>query len=88
MFADTGIICYARFQNDICAIIICNNLEESRTVSVPVRDVGIRDECCFSIIFKTDQSGFTGRTEKTDTVKNGVLKIKLTPQSAVIMIIQ
>ena len=88
LFADTGIICYARFQNDICAIVLCNNLEESRTVSVPVRDVGIRDECCFSIIFKTDQSGFTGRTEKTDTVKNGVLKIKLTPQSAVIMIVQ
>lgn len=88
LFADTGIICYTRFQNDYYAIVICNNLEENRSISIPVRDIGIQDGRYFSVIFRTDQNGFSDQKEKTDSVKNGALKIDLGPQSAVIMIIK
>jgi alpha-glucosidase len=85
VFADTGIICYSRFQDDICSIVSCNNMEETKTISIPVRDIGIPDGHSFSIIFRTDQNGFYRQEEKTDSVKNGELKIELGPQSAVIM---
>ena len=87
LFAETGIICYSRFRNEVYAIVSCNNLEEKRIISVPVRDIGISDGSCFNRIFRTDRNGFSEQKEKTDAVKNGTLKIELEPQSAVIMIL-
>ena len=59
-----------------------------KTVSIPVRDIGIPDGCCFSVIFRTDQNGFSGQKEITDSVRNGALRIELGPQTAEIMILQ
>ena len=88
LLGENGVICYARFQNNVCALVACNNLEEVKTLFVSVRDVGISDGCCFTILFRTDQSGFSEKKEKTNSVKNGLLKFELCPQSSVIMILQ
>ena len=85
LFADTGIISYARFDGEQCAVIVCNHSEETSEVTLRVCDAGIVPGEKLLRCLQTTKSGFTVQPE-TLSVEGSEVTITLAPESAVLYV--
>ncbi len=85
VYADIGVISYARFDRDEFALVCCNNREESVTVHLDVLSAGVKDGTAFRVLFRTDRGGFDCPDEGIGTAEDGVLCVSLEPQSSVVL---
>ena len=80
-----GFIAYARFDASHSVVMVCNNLEEPQTVSVPVRDIGIGEGCAMQQIFATTDTGHSAIPAVVGTVKGGMLLCRLSAHNAQVL---
>ena len=78
-----GVLCYSRFDADSVVIVIINNNEEDRDITVPAWKCGISDMHKLVRIMKTDRAGYW-----PDAVivipQNGEFTVRVSAQSGVI----
>ena len=84
LFADNGIIAYARFDAQECAVICVNNTEEACSLKLFVRDAFVKDDVSFRTVFCTENDGFSLPDSDTGTVSAGILPVRLPPHSSFI----
>ena len=86
LYSDTGVIAYARFDAEECAVVCINNTEKACSVKLFVRDVFVKDDATFRTVFCTDVNGFSLPEVDAGIVSAGILPVRLSPQSSVILI--
>jgi len=84
--AGEGYIAYARFDENGCAVVACNNADHAQTLSLPLAAAGIPDGTAMTRLFSTEEAGFTGTPEGAGSVHAGMLGLSLTKHSAVILV--
>ena len=85
LYADTGVIAYARFDAKECAVICINNTEYPANIKLFVRDVFAEDGDSFRLAFLTGPDGFSQPDEDAGTVSAGLLSVKIPPQSSIVL---
>lgn len=83
--AGYGWIAYSRFDDRECAVIVCNNSNESIHIPLRVRDAGVPDNESFSIDFITDNNGWSNVPMHAGKIKNGILPLLMPEHSAAIL---
>jgi len=86
LYSAYGIIAYARFDDDECAVVACNSTKAGTNISMRVCDAGARDGDVFSVKLKTGAEGYDSREAAAGQVQDGRLSMILAPQSSVILI--
>jgi alpha-glucosidase len=86
LYSDTGIIAYARFDAEECAVVCINNTEKVCSLKLFVRDAFVKDDVSFRTVLCTDAAGFSLPDADTGSVSAGILPVRLPPQSSVILI--
>ena len=84
LYGEGGVIAYGRFNKAEKCLIVLNNEEESRTISVPVWKIGMAPETELENCLMTDRDGFTD-SEFRCPVKDGFAELTLPPKSAAIL---
>ena len=84
--AGSGWISYARFNENDCAVTVCNNRNDLIHIPLRLRDVGAKEGDSFSIVFITDDSGWSDVPKFAGKVKMGDLPLLLPAHSAVILV--
>ena len=84
LFADNGIIAYARFDAQECAVVCVNNTEEACSLKLFVRDAFVKDDVSFRTVFCTENDGFSLPDSDAGTVSAGILPVRLPPHSSFI----
>ena len=85
LLADDGIIVYARFDAQRCAVVVCNNTEEEKDLQIPVCLAGAEDGKNFDIVFKTGFSGHSAKPEFCGSVQSGILTVKISGGSSAVL---
>ena len=85
LLADEGIIVYARFDAQRCAVVVCNNTEEEKDLQIPVCLAGAEDGKNFDIVFKTGFSGHSAKPEFCGSVQSGILTVKISGGSSAVL---
>ena len=84
LYGEGGVIAYGRFdQTDKCLIVL-NNEDEDRTISVPVWKIGMKLETDLENCLLSDREGFTDDAFYCP-VKDGFVELKMPPKSAVVL---
>ena len=81
-----GFIAYARFDGEGCAVVACNNDDSAQVISLPLRDIGIRDGTEMSRRLLTDEEGYREKPVSVGLVREGRLLLRLTPRTAAVLI--
>ncbi len=81
---DRGVLSYARFSRESQLVMIFNIGNESKTLTVSVRQAGIADDRILTRVLCTDEAGFTEEKESYP-VCDGKLTITMPAVSAVVM---
>ena len=83
--AGNGWIAYARFDNEDCVVVLCNNGEAPLSVSLCLRDIGARDGDQFVQSLYTNEHGFTYEDKSAWVVVRGELGMEITPRSTILL---
>ena len=84
MLADYNLRCYGRFNRDEAIVVIVNNSDDERRVSVPVWEIGVTHDNDMEQIFATYEGGYS--TQRLDySVSEGWITIGLRRQSAIVL---
>ena len=84
LLADYNLICYGRFNRDEAIVVIVNNSDDERRVSVPVWEIGVTHDNDMEQIFATYEGGYS--TQRLDySVSEGWITIGLRRQSAIVL---
>lgn len=81
---DYGVVAYGRFDEKERMVVALNNLEEEKSVAIPVWRIGVRDGSSMSKLYVTDQTGF-GYSGQRFLVQEGLVRLTLQPRSGVIL---
>lgn len=84
LYGAYGVIAYGRFDRENKFLIVLNNNDESRTVSVPVWEIGMALHTTLENWLMTSQEGFTDFGFQCP-VKNGFAELTLPPKSAAVL---
>lgn len=84
LYGDYGVIAYGRFDRDDRLIIALNNTEETRTISVPVWQIGCGEEGVLETLLMTSRDGYSP-FHFYYAVKAGMAELPLPPKSAVVL---
>lgn len=84
LHAEMGVIGYGRFTEENRCVILFNNLDEAQEVAVPVWQIGMAKDGIAEMLLETQADGFILGGGKI-AVKQGVLRLKLTPKSGVLL---
>ena len=85
LMAGNGYIAYARFDAEVCAVVVCNNTPRPMALELPLRDAGIPDAAHVVRRLQTTANGFTDAPAPAGVVENGALKYKAPPFSAIVL---
>ena len=77
-------IAYGRFDREDKFLIVLNNNEESREVSIPVWETGMKLDSTLENCLMTNRDGFTDFAFQYP-VKNGFAELTLPPKSAAVL---
>lgn len=83
--AGRGWISYARFNEEECIAVACNNSNEKTEVCLDIRRAGVSDGERFVRIYSAGSKGYSKRRSSAGTVKDGQLRLKLAPKTAVMI---
>ena len=83
--AGWGYIVYARFDAESTAVIVCNNTDSTKPISIHLKDVGIPDGAEILTRFSTTEQGFDITETSVGTVRSGVLRFEAPAHSAFIL---
>ena len=86
LHAETGVIAYARFDGETCAVITVNNNDSQRFVRINVRDAGEKEGGAFIDAFIASNDGYSMPRHVLDRVSGGYLSLTLPPKSAMILL--
>lgn len=84
LVADRQLIAYGRMRGQNKCVIVLNNRGDSRTVEIPVWELGITDEQELRRVMMTYESGYNAGAI-TYQVKQGMLTLDMQPISAVLL---
>lgn len=84
LYADHGILSYARFDNKNKLIILINNTDYEKTCIVPVWKAKIPLDGCLKTLLVSSKDGFSTETMMYQ-IKDGMLSISLEPYSGVLL---
>ena len=84
--AGWGWIAYARFDENDCAVTVCNNGNDTVLIRLRLRDAGVRDGEAFSIAFMTDENGWSDESKYSGMVKDGYLQLLIPGHAALILV--
>ena len=84
LYGDYGVIAYGRFDREDKFLIVLNNNEESREVSIPVWETGMKLDSTLENCLMTNRDGFTDFAFQCP-VKNGFAELTLPPKSAAVL---
>jgi len=84
LYGEYGVIAYGRFDRTDKFLIVLNNDEAEKTISVPVWEMGMQLNGMLENCLMTDRNGFTDDRFQTP-VKNGYADFSIPPKSAVVM---
>ncbi len=79
-----GIVAYGRFNLEDQFVVMINNNDYEQQVEIPVWQIGIRDNGVLVRMIYSDREGF-GVDMKIYEINEGLLKISLKPESAVVL---
>ncbi len=83
LYGSYGVIAYGRFDEENRFAIALNNTEQAQEVSIPVWQIGVKEETTMQTQLITSRHGFTDAKVHC-AVKNGLLTWTLPPKSAII----
>ena len=83
LYGSYGVIAYGRFDDESRFVTALNNTEQAQTVSIPVWQIGVREESTMLTQLITSRKGFTDAKIHC-AVKNGLLTWTLPAKSAVV----
>ena len=83
--AGNGWISYARFDEEECIVVVCNNSLEERRISPDVWRADATEGVSFHQIFATDRNGHSDQVRGIGTAIQGRLHLIVQPQSALIL---
>ena len=81
---DYGLLAYGRFDDREKMVVVFNNLEEEKTVFLPVWRIGVRNGAKMGKPYVTFDTGF-GYSGEEFLVKEGTVQLTLRPKSGVIL---
>ncbi|MGN0135130.1 glycoside hydrolase family 13 protein [Anaerotignum sp.] len=81
LYGDYGVIAYGRFDREEKFLIVLNNTDESKSISVPVWQAGMKLEGSLENCLMTNRDGFTDFAFQCP-VKNGFAELTMPPKSA------
>ena len=84
LLGEYGVIAYGRFDKEEKLLIALNNTDESRYVSVPVWEIGMKLNTILQNCLMTSEEGFTDFCFQCP-VKNGFAELMLPARSAVVL---
>lgn len=85
LLADRQLIAYGRFSGGNRCVVVVNNSAASRTVTVPVWELGILDTHTLTRVMLTYTKGYNvGRQDYE--VKNGILTLEMSGNSGILLI--
>ena len=85
LLGDYGIIAYARFDRKECAIVCCNNREETALLRVDVTAIGERNGDTYIEQFRTCGESFSHAEGGSIAVTDGFLTVTLPPKSTLVL---
>lgn len=84
LYGDYGVIAYGRFDREDKFLVALNNTEESKQISVPVWQIGMKADGSLENCLMTNRDGFTVFGFQCP-VKNGLAELTLPPKSAAVL---
>ena len=78
-------ISYARFDEQACIAVVCNNSLEKQPLTIDVSGAEAVDGDRFVRIFSTDKDGYSFHAGGHLTVNEGLIKVSAAPQSVLIL---
>ena len=84
LYGAYGVIAYGRFDRENQFLVALNNTEESKSISVPVWQIGMQPEGTLENWLMTSRDGFTDFGFQYP-IKNGFAEVTLPPKSAVVL---
>lgn len=82
--ADDNLLCYARFNRSQQFVVLVNNKEEERDVTLEVWQCGIPKNAVLERVIISNETGYSLMPKKYEVV-DGVLKVSLQKYSAVVL---
>lgn len=80
-----GWIAFGRFTPDDAVVTLVNNAETAHTVSIRVRDLGIRDGEVAHVLIKSDHEDFYVEEKRLGKVHFGHIQLTLGPRTALVL---
>ena len=80
-----GVLAHARFTPDQRIVVIFNNNEEEKELSINVWQAGVRSGQEMTRVFMTDTEGYSVRRE-TVTVQSGMIRLTMGPLSSAVYV--
>ena len=84
LLGEYGVIAYGRFDREDKYLVVLNNNEESKTVSIPVWEIGVRLISTLENCLMTNRDTFTDFAFQCP-VKDGYVEMTLPPKSAAVL---
>ena len=83
LYGEYGVIAYGRFDREDKFLIVLNNSDDSRPVSIPVWEIGMELNGTLENYLMTSREGFTDYGFQC-SIKNGFVELTLPPKSAAV----
>ena len=84
LVGEYGVIAYGRFDREDKFIVALNNTEETKTLYIPVWQIGCREEGVLENCLMTGRDGFSS-FKFYYSVKDGMAVVTLPPKGAVVL---
>lgn len=84
LIAEYNLLCYGRFNRDDAIVVVVNNSDDERRVSIPVWEIGVTHEHDMEQVLVTYDGGFS--TQRLDySVNDGWISLGMRRQSAIVL---
>ena len=85
-----GILAYGRFDKEEKLVVVYHNLDEEKEITLPVWQMGIKEEGSMEVLLETNQKGYfcygkDGVSSWLLPVKDGCVTINLLPRGGILM---
>ena len=84
--AGWGWIAYSRFDNNNCAVTVCNNGNDTVLIKLRLRDAGAHEDDAFSMVFITESSGWSQDVKYAGKVQSGYLQLLVPAHCALVLV--
>ena len=81
-----GWIAYARFDDRECAVTVVNNGAEAVHIPLRLRDAGACDDDTYTIVFMTEENGWSNEPKYAGKVKAGCLPLLMPAHTAAVLV--